>query len=437
MEPRSEQTGTGIKDGRKHAVILSGGGAKGAYEIGVMKALFPGHARCVSDGREIDASVYTGTSVGSYNAAYLVSRPDQDSKTALGELEAIWRERIASGPTRPNGVLRFRANPLDGVGIDRLLSDPFRPLRYFLQDGAFFVKESIERTELFLKSQAGLTRRMLQLIDFSSFVSTNRLRDLIRETIDLKRIRDNEERALVVATTNWEKGEVQLFGNLKPGALAGLTDLNDKIGHLAILASTAIPGVFPPVEIYHTKHVDGGLLLNTPLGPALKALRVVAPRAHEYVLHVIYLDPDLKDVPLEPGNNTMDTLNRLTALNFASQVNRDIKQAKNINQSIEILAATRPTTGALKKLRRQFNEIVKDGYRPLTIHRYHPRSTLGGIFGLLSFESGYVNDLIEQGFQDAVSHDCADSGCIFPTYDGAVNARQRSNEMKAAARPIE
>ena len=88
---------------------------------------------------------------------------------------------------------------------------------------------------------------------------------------------------------------------------------------------------------------------------------------------------------------------------------------------------------ALKKIQKQFKEVVKEEYRPLTIHRYHPRSTLGGIFGLLSFESEYVGDLIEQGFQDAVTHNCEESGCIFPTYDDVATAKQMSREMKASA----
>ena len=295
----------------KHAIILSGGGAKGAYEIGVLKALLPGYARTVSGGREIHPVVYTGTSVGAFNAAYMVSRPDQPQAATLAELESLWRNRLASSHTRPNGVLRFRVNPFEMMNVDRMLVDPFAPLRHLVQDGAYFTKDAIERAELFFKSNDPVTDRMIRLLDFSAFVATDKLAELVRDTINLESIRANDARALIIAATNWEKGEVKLFGNLEPkGELANLVQLDDKIGHLAILASTAIPGVFPPVEIYHTKYVDGGLLLNTPLGPALRGLRAIAPDEDEYVLHVIYLDPDLKDVPLDHANNTMETLNR-------------------------------------------------------------------------------------------------------------------------------
>jgi predicted acylesterase/phospholipase RssA len=441
-------------DARTHAVILSGGGAKGAYEIGVMKALFPGYARAVSDGREIDPIVYTGTSVGSYNAAYMASRPGRNARTAVGELEDIWRNRIASSYNRPNGVLRFRANPFDGTELDRMFVDPFGPLRNALDDGAFFAREAIERTQAFFASRERLTSRAMQLIDFSAFVCTDPLHDLIRDTVDLRELLANRDRAVVIAATNWEQGEVKLFGNLEPrGALAGLCPLDEKIGHRAILASTAIPGIFPAVEINHTKYVDGGILLNTPLGAALDALRAQAPGADGYVLHVIYLDPDLKDVPLGQMSNTLDAVNRLAALAFAGQVNRDIKHAKHINQSLELLrtaearlselrpaaregsptAESRTATAAssaLEDVQRPFRPFVKDEYRPLSIHRYHPRSMLGGIFGLLAFESENISALIEQGFQDAVTHDCDASGCIFPSHKDVTAAARASRRSK-------
>src|SRR2546428_10267168 len=80
--------------GKKHAVILSGGGANGAYEIGVMKALFGGHVKLGEDPTEgptkIDPHVFTGTSVGSFNAAFMASRPGQAAATTLNELEDLW-----------------------------------------------------------------------------------------------------------------------------------------------------------------------------------------------------------------------------------------------------------------------------------------------------------------------------------------------------------
>lgn len=409
--------------GGTHAIILSGGGAKGAFEIGVLKALLPGRVRTLGEGVEIHPVVYTGTSVGSFNAAFMTSRPGQAPVDTLAELEFLWRNRIAGTSTRPNGVLRLRANPLELLNVGRVLADPLAPPRDFIEDGAFFAKLALERAGGFLKSSNPLMERLADLVDFSALVSTTGMHDLVRETIDIERIRTNSAQALIVAATNWDEGEVRLFGNRDAsGELAGISSIDEKNGHLAILASMAIPGVFPPVEIDQTNYVDGGLLLNTPLAPALHALRSVAPGRDEYVVHVVYLDPDLKDVPVDQQPGTLDTLNRLNALAFASQVNRDVKQARFINQSIELLRAD----GGFGPAAASFKAQVRDVHRPITIHRYHPSSLLGGVFGLLSFDSGYIDKLIALGFEEAVTHDCARSGCIFPTFEQAQVAKAAS-----------
>jgi len=407
---------------KKHAIILSGGGAKGAYEIGVMEAIFSGSVRCLEK-KDVDPVVFAGTSVGSYNAAYLVSQRGKLAKDALLDLKAIWKTQIGSNYSRPNGVLRFRANPMEGMEIDRLLAAPLAPFANFIEDGLFFAIESIERVKQFFRSNERLTSRVIELVDVSTFIATERLRNLVYSTIALGEIRANSDRVLAVAATNWELGEVQLFGNVKSDAWPNLTLLDDKIGHKAILASTAIPGVFPPVEIYHTKYVDGGLLLNTPLSPAIKGLRTIAPdKKDEWILHVIYLDPDLKDVPPGRGNNTMDMISRFAALSFASQVNRDIKQARHINRALE-----------LKQKDGSVDPPKGFEYRPLTIHRYHPRDTLGGVLGLLAFDSDYIGSLISRGFEDAVKHDCVSEGCIYPTYEKVAELKKANPEKKPAA----
>ena len=436
--------------GKKHALILSGGGANGAYEIGVMKALFGGYVKLGEDPTEaptkINPQVLTGTSVGSFSAAFMASRPGESAASTLAELEDVWRNRIASTKTRWNSVFRVRGNPLELVDLNRVLVSPLTAPANLLQDAAFFAKDSLDRAELFFRSKEEVTKRLVDLIDFSALISTDPLHDLVREIIDLDKIRANEECKLVIAATNWEKGETELFTNWK--APNGFKELDDKIGHLAILASTAIPGIFPPIEIYHTKYVDGGLLMNTPLSPAIKA--------GADVLHVIYLDPDLKDVPLDSAGGTLEMLNRLTALAFASQVNRDVKEVRSINQvqdlhqqmagivkaklsreRIESLglgaaadminAAIDDTMKEIMRVQDRYEERHgKEELRPITVHRYHPSSLLeGGVFGLLNFDSSRVSQLILKGFQDAVTHDCVESGCIFDTVDNLYKATDR------------
>jgi NTE family protein len=105
-------------EGLKHAVVLSGGGADGAYEVGVMKALFSGKAG--SSGKSalpegpIEPEIFSGTSIGSFNAALIVSQWDQLGAAAVSDLERVWREVLAERiDGTGNGGYRFRGNPLD------------------------------------------------------------------------------------------------------------------------------------------------------------------------------------------------------------------------------------------------------------------------------------------------------------------------------------
>jgi predicted acylesterase/phospholipase RssA len=54
----------------KAGLVLSGGGAFGAYEVGAIKALYSGHSRATA-GAPLDPDIFVGTSVGNFNAAVL------------------------------------------------------------------------------------------------------------------------------------------------------------------------------------------------------------------------------------------------------------------------------------------------------------------------------------------------------------------------------
>ena len=104
------------------AIVLSGGGAYGAYEVGVMKALFTGE--CRTTGYDyLNPGVFAGTSVGAYNAAFMVSRPDEDICASIRLLESAWVNQIAaSSKSCGNGVFRIRFDP--GFGVLGFASTP-------------------------------------------------------------------------------------------------------------------------------------------------------------------------------------------------------------------------------------------------------------------------------------------------------------------------
>jgi len=243
---------------------------------------------------------------------------------------------------------------------------------------------------------------LLKLIDSSAIISNEPERRLIEKTINFQNIRQSDK-VLKVAATNWSTGDLRVFGN---------NDLTDDLGPKAVLASTSIPGIFPQIEIQNEYYADGGLVMNTPMNLAIDA--------GADILHVVYLDPDVKAIPLLPVRNTIDTFSRLFAIQFAATVNRDIAVTRQINDGLEVIARAAgggPVSGQDARpfiLAAQRLSHVEDysKYRKITIHRYQPRDTLKGVLGLLNFNRDKSLDLIKRGFQDAIFHNCKASNCV-------------------------
>ena len=76
-------------DGKCRALALRGGGSKGAYEVGFLKAMTEKLPPV-----EYHYDVVVGVSVGAINAAMLAIHPPGKEKDAVKELEALWRTHL-------------------------------------------------------------------------------------------------------------------------------------------------------------------------------------------------------------------------------------------------------------------------------------------------------------------------------------------------------
>jgi predicted acylesterase/phospholipase RssA len=227
----------------------------------------------------------------------------------------------------------------------------------------------------------------------AAFISADPVRSVLAGAISASRIQQTSRR-IQIAATNWRTGELRVFVN---------EDMIDDAHAVAmVLASSAIPGVFSSVEIDGEPFVDGGVVMNTPLRPAI--------HAGAGDLHVIYMDPDVRRIPLPRIRNSINTFHRLLVISFGLTVSRDIANARAINRRLRVgddAAFTTALTGAPRP--RQ--------YRPLTIHRYHPVDDLGGTYRWLDFDGDHIHRLIERGYEDARLHDCELSRCVLPGQD--------------------
>jgi NTE family protein len=356
------------------ALVLSGGGANGAYEVGVMKALFEGRSPATLH-RKLEPSAIAATSIGAFNASVLLSKYDGQWDAAAAALGSIWLERMATaGGTSPNGVFRFRPNVLEWFDIAQLRAHPLRPMQDLAGDAAFFARDWMARMSGFMMGSSGLAHRVAELFDLSTLLTPEPSAELVRDVVSCERLRA-AACALRVTTTQWETGTLRVFAN---------HDFTDDIGGSIVRASGAIPGLFPPVPIDGEPHVDGGLVLNTPLKPAIDA--------GASVLHVVYLDPAPGAIPLPPVSSTVDAMGRTFVASFAATMRRDLDVAARVNRAI--------AAGHSK------------GNRSLAIHLYHPLEDAGGALGMLDFHRDRVEHLIDLGYRNASAHDCTRAGCV-------------------------
>jgi predicted acylesterase/phospholipase RssA len=393
-------------DSRTDALVLSGGGAKGAYEIGIMKALFEG-ASPATGFRPLEVEVYTGTSVGAYSSSFLAAKGSQPAGQAIAELEELWCGRIAS--TRlgcGNGVYRIRGAPLQ-LGDPGCLLHPVEEAAELTRDAAFYANFLFTRGAQFLFSDAPPVARLADSFDFSAFFSPEPLDELVRETIDPNALRSSTKRLTVIAS-DWRHATVRYFTG---------EEIAGRIGPSAIVASASMPGIFPPTVIEGIPYVDGGVLMNTPLKPAI--------HHGADVLHVVYLDPCVLDIPFPRYPNTLDTFYRLYASHQAQTFRRDVAVVARINLELEQLhrmglkvdgrAGEKEMLSALIPFSRVLQRAAANRpYRLLTVHNYRPRNDLGGGLGMLDFRENNIDDLIATGYRDAAAHDCRVAGCVLP-----------------------
>jgi NTE family protein len=394
--------------GPNDALVLSGGGANGAYEVGVLKALFQGESPATHY-RPLDPAVLTGTSIGAFNTALLLSRLDEGSAAALDYMEAVWRELIPGDPwSGRNRVFRYRINPF-GFLTPYALADAPRRLAESGDDLRFLFEEGVRRGVNFFVSGGEIEERILQLIDVTAFISREPGERLVREVVEFERIRASRRKLRLVAT-NWRTGEVKVFQN---------EDMTEQEGPSIVLASSALPGVFPCVELSGDPYVDGGLSMNTPLTPAIDA--------GADVLHVIYLDPDVSRIPLQRLDSAIDTIDRVFTIQFAIKTNDDMETARRINHGLHVIERAAAGTPLTDQDARDFVRTAgairqrvgaKQPYRHLVVHRYHPRDDLSGPLGVLRFDPDHIDRLIERGYQDALLHDCEASECLLPPGGG-------------------
>ncbi|HEY2746399.1 MAG TPA: patatin-like phospholipase family protein [Polyangia bacterium] len=234
----------------KIALVLAGGAARGAYEVGVVQHILEDVARDL--GRDPPLDILCGTSVGALNTCGLAAFADYPRARAR-RLVDVWSH----------------------LSIDRVLS--------------------IDRGELFALMRSIIGRP--PPIDPNAthgigLVDPSAIEQLITDAVPFARIQENIDAgtlsAVTVTATHIGSGRTIVFIAQKDALAANWSTDPTMIGEKVLLqpvhalASAAIPVLFPAVRVDGDFYCDGGLRQNVPLSPARRlgadGIVVVSPR---------------------------------------------------------------------------------------------------------------------------------------------------------------
>ena len=362
------------KPSNRTAIILPGGGARCAYQVGVLKAISELQA-----GDKNPFPVICGTSAGAINAAVLASHA-HEFLTGIGRLEHFWRsmqcERVyrTDAWTVLKSGMRF-ATTLLSAGLIRTNPRAFldnTPLRLFLQ-------------------------KTLQLDGIQTALDSDALRGVAITA-------SGYTCASAISYFQAQQGIEEWQRARRNGQATKL-----EVSHL--LASAALPIIFPAERIGNEYFGDGGMRMVAPLSPAihLGADRIL----------VIGTRDEKPDLPLESpaeypsageiGGYLMDSI-------FMDTLNADLARLKRINKTLELVPEEKRRQTGLVNIDSLVIRPSQD-LRHVTRAHVHeiPYSvqmllrTLGGwgrdwrMASYLLFESAYCGALIDLGYADGMN----------------------------------
>ena len=359
-------------------LVLPGGGARGAYQIGVLKAIAE-----FSDKKQSPFEVIAGCSVGSINATAVAANAS-DFKAGMRRIESMWRG--------------LRAHDVYRTDVSAVLGNMLHWL-------------------------AAITIGGMGRDNPTSIFDNGPLRELLRKNINFdaiqKGIDNGDLRALALTASGLTSGYAITFFQGKDGLIgwerARRKGVEARLRAEHLLASAALPVIFKAQHIGSEYFLDGSLRLTAPLSPAIRL-----GASHILVIGARDLAPNkLPDEGTQAEHPSLGEIGGyMLDIVFSDNLDSDIERMCRINQSLSALPP---------------KQAEKSEMRPIDIHMIHPSRDLRDIAkkharelprtirmllrGLgawgkdwrlpsyILFEPGFVGELIDLGYQDAMEQE--------------------------------
>lgn len=357
----------------RKALYLAGGGARGAYQAGVLKAI--GHILQV---KEIPFQVISGVSVGSINAAILAENA-HDFPAGVEKLESIWSE--------------IRCQQIFNASNYQLSKSVLRNLSHLI------IKQ----------------RQSGHLLD------TTPLRDFITNTIDFDLIEANflnaHLEAMEVISHCYESEQTISFyrhntSHFEDWYFPRHISQPATIRMEHVLASSALPLFFPSVSIDGFHYGDGSMGLVSPLRGAIRfqveKILILGTRQ----IPIFQNADQLRNGEIGFAHILGGMLNGI----FLDNLDRDIEMVSRMNEIARLLSMwkkrrsswrpvetlhLRPSTSIATMAQAQYNSMP--ALLRFLLNILGAKHHSGDLLSFLLFEQEFTRELIELGYKDTLA----------------------------------
>lgn len=359
----------------KKALYLAGGGARGAYQAGILKAI--GHILQV---KSLPFDVVSGVSVGSINAAVLAENADNFPE-ALEKLETIWSEIHCQQVYKATN---------------------------------FALSKSLMRN---ISTMIIKQRQAAHLLD------TTPLNQMLQKELDFTKISQNINngtlKALEIISNCYETRQTISFYEHHQAEFGDWNYPRHRSKRVSIqsehiLASSALPLFFPTVLLNGFHYGDGSVGLAEPLRGAIRfavdKIMILGTRTVPAFLEQENLR-NHDDIPFSHIFGNM-----LNAL-FLDNLDRDIEMVNRMNEIAMLLSMWkkrrspwRPITTFHLRPSKDLASLAQAHFKALpTLLRYllnflGEKKDSGDLLSFVLFEQDYTKELIDMGFQDTMTH---------------------------------